>query len=100
MDDIIAQFGENLVVFRGSLDRRSLRLQNSYLLSQAERMAWLAESIPDLLGNAVIYMCTNRDAPDPGISGRCGNCLGRPLSPETYSMELVNKAIQFLQRSD
>ncbi|RCJ16433.1 ATP-dependent DNA helicase RecG [Nostoc sp. ATCC 43529] len=48
----------------------------------------------------MIFLATELDDPQPKACGKCAACLGRPLLPETYSMELVNKAIQYLRRSD
>jgi len=62
VDDIIAQLGSNLEVFRGSLIRDSLKLQNIHLPSPAARMAWLAENIPKISGSGIIYTLTVRDA--------------------------------------
>ncbi|NET56013.1 MAG: RecQ family ATP-dependent DNA helicase [Symploca sp. SIO2E6] len=62
VDDIIAQLGSNIQVFRGSLIRDSLKLQNIHLPSPAARMAWLAENIPKISGSGIIYTLTVRDA--------------------------------------
>lgn len=62
VDDIINQLGANLQVSRGNLTRESLRLQNIYLPSPAQRMAWLAENLPNLPGSGIIYTLTVRDA--------------------------------------
>ncbi|MFH1010745.1 MAG: RecQ family ATP-dependent DNA helicase, partial [bacterium] len=61
VEDIQAQLG-NLRAIRGPLARKSLRLQNISLPSQAARMAWLAEQVPRLTGSGVIYTLTVRDA--------------------------------------
>ncbi len=42
VQDVVGQLGPDLEVQRGPLTRASLSLQNIYLRSQAERMAWLA----------------------------------------------------------
>jgi ATP-dependent DNA helicase RecQ len=60
--DIIEQLGPNLEVQRGPLTRASLNLQNIYLRSQAERMAWLANVLPDLPGSGIVYTLTVRDS--------------------------------------
>ena len=60
--DIVEQLGPNLKVQRGSLTRASLRLQNIYLRSQVERMAWLASVLPGLPGSGIIYTLTVRDS--------------------------------------
>jgi ATP-dependent DNA helicase RecQ len=60
--DIVEQLGPNLEVQRGPLTRASLNLQNIYLRSQAERMAWLANVLPDLSGSGIVYTLTVRDS--------------------------------------
>ena len=60
--DIVAQLEPNLEVQRGPLARASLSLQNIYLPSQAERMAWLANVLPDLPGSGIIYTLTVGDS--------------------------------------
>lgn len=60
--DIEEQLGSNLVVIRGTLDRPSLRLQVIDMPNKAERMAWLAKTIPDLPGAGIVYTLTITDA--------------------------------------
>lgn len=60
--DVSQQLGPELEVRRGPLTRASLRLQNIYLRSQAERMAWLAHQLPQLPGSGIVYTLTVRDA--------------------------------------
>ncbi len=60
--DIESQLGSRLRTSRGPLVRRSLRLQTISMPSQAARMAWLVEQIPDLPGSGIIYTLTIRDA--------------------------------------
>src|SRR6266581_2369352 len=62
MDDLTTVLGPNLSVSRGDLNRPSLALQTMRLHSQAERLAWLAERVPTLPGNGIIYTLTVRDA--------------------------------------
>jgi len=62
MDDLNEILGPKLTVMRGDLNRPSLKLQTIRLPSQAERMAWLAEQIPELPGHGIIYTLTVRDA--------------------------------------
>ena len=60
--DLRATLGPELTVLRGDLDRPSLALQTVRLPLQAERMAWLAERLPRLPGNGIVYALTVRDA--------------------------------------
>lgn len=62
VEDIKSQLGHDLVLQRGSLVRKSLKLQNIDIPSQAARMAWLAEVIPTLSGSGIVYALTQRDA--------------------------------------
>lgn len=59
--DIVAQIGSGLKVIRGSLTRTSLSLQNVHLPSQAARLAWLAEHLPNIAGSGIIYALTRQD---------------------------------------
>lgn len=51
-----------LQVLRGPLVRRSLKLYNLKLGSQAERLAWLAQFLPQIPGNGIVYTLTIQDA--------------------------------------
>jgi ATP-dependent DNA helicase RecQ len=62
VEDVVSQLGPNLEIQRGTLTRASLSLQNIYLRSQAERMAWLAHILPNLPGSGIIYTLTVRDS--------------------------------------
>ena len=64
-DRVVADVGEQLgrlVVIRGPLARDSLRLQVIELPDQAERLAWLAEYLPQLPGSGIVYCLTVADA--------------------------------------
>jgi ATP-dependent DNA helicase RecQ len=60
--DLQSLLGPNLSIIRGDLSRPSLFLQNIRLPDQAERMAWLAEHLPNLPGCGIVYTLTIRDA--------------------------------------
>ena len=59
--DITDQLGSSLRTYRGTLDRESLALAVADVPSQAERMAWLAETIPGLDGSGIVYVLTIAD---------------------------------------
>jgi ATP-dependent DNA helicase RecQ len=59
--DINEQLGKDLKIIRGDLKRNSLYLQNIPTSSRVERMAWLAEVIPQLEGSGIVYVKTVRD---------------------------------------
>jgi ATP-dependent DNA helicase RecQ len=62
MADLERVLGPNLLVSRGDLNRPSLRLQTIRLPGQAERLAWLAKTLPAIPGSGFIYTLTLRDA--------------------------------------
>ena len=61
-DDLCDVLGPNLKVIRGALGRPSLYLQTIRLEHLTERLAWLADYIPELPGCGIIYSLTIRDA--------------------------------------
>ena len=62
VNDIKSQLGEDIILQRGSLVRKSLKLQNINMPSPAARMAWLAKTIPTLPGSGIVYALTKPDA--------------------------------------
>jgi ATP-dependent DNA helicase RecQ len=51
-----------LRTYRGALGRSSLRFEVVDLPSQADRLAWLAQRLPELPGSGIVYTLTKRDA--------------------------------------
>lgn len=62
MDDLRSILGRDLHVSRGELARPSLALQTMRLPNQAARLAWLADTVPQLPGSGIIYALTVADA--------------------------------------
>ena len=62
MDDLAEILGPDITTMRGDLSRPSLLLQTIQMPSQAERLAWLAERLPEIPGSGIIYTLTRRDA--------------------------------------
>jgi ATP-dependent DNA helicase RecQ len=62
MADVAEQLGATPLLFRGSLDRESLRLSVLVIPSQADRLAWLADHLPRLQGSGIVYCLTVGDA--------------------------------------
>ena len=60
--DVQTQLGGDVQVQRGPLMRESLALQTLRLRNPAERLAWLADHIPELPGSGIVYTLTTRDA--------------------------------------
>ncbi|MDD3364732.1 MAG: RecQ family ATP-dependent DNA helicase [Syntrophomonas sp.] len=61
VEDIREQLGKSLNIIRGPLARESLKIQTIILKDQAERLAWLAENIPQIPGSGIIYCLTTAD---------------------------------------
>jgi ATP-dependent DNA helicase RecQ len=59
--DVRAQLGNEIDLSRGTLVRKSLKLQNINMPSPSARMAWLASTIPSLPGSGIVYALTQRD---------------------------------------
>ena len=59
--DIESQLGDGMVTLRGPLDRTGLALHVIDLPSQAERLAWLAATLPRLRGSGIVYCLTVAD---------------------------------------
>ena len=60
--DVATQLGNEVEIQRGPLVRESLALQNLRMASPADRLAWLADHIPQLPGSGIVYTLTTRDA--------------------------------------
>ncbi|WP_372880854.1 RecQ family ATP-dependent DNA helicase [Psychromonas sp.] len=61
VEDIQNQLGD-IEIQRGSLIRDTLALQNITLPDQPSRLAWLAQTIPNLERTGIVYVLTQRDA--------------------------------------
>jgi ATP-dependent DNA helicase RecQ len=69
-DRVVADVAEQLSlghaaelrIYRGPLGRSSLRFEVVELPAQADRLAWLAEHLPELPGSGIVYTLTKRDA--------------------------------------
>ncbi len=62
MADLTEVLGPSLTIFKGDLNRPSLKLQTIRLLSQSDRLAWLADQLPQIDGHGIVYTLTVRDA--------------------------------------
>jgi ATP-dependent DNA helicase RecQ len=56
--DVAEQLGHDTLTLRGPLDRPSLVLSTVALPSAAERLAWLAEQLPQRPGSGIVYCLT------------------------------------------
>jgi ATP-dependent DNA helicase RecQ len=61
VQDVAVQLGAELTTFRGPLRRDGLALSTLRLDRQAERLAWLAEVLPEMDGSGIVYCLTVRD---------------------------------------
>lgn len=62
VEDIKRQIGRDIKVLRGSLARKSLRLQVIAQKGMAQRLAWLSEHLSELPNSGIIYALTQDDA--------------------------------------
>jgi len=93
VEDVRGQLGSDVQVMRGSLARRTLQLQNVILPSQAERLAWLAQYLPQLPGSGIIYTLTVADAE------RVARWLQqRGLNVQAYHADLDNDMREALEK--
>lgn len=103
VNDISTQLGSNLGLLRGDLTRKSLQLQNISIPSPAGRMAWLAEKLPQLPGNGIIYTLTVRDSErvadwleSQGINARAYHSALDSDTREALENALLNNEIKAL----
>jgi len=61
VSDVAEQLGAELTTVRGPLRRDGLALGVVHLDRQAERLAWLADAVPELRGSGIVYCLTVRD---------------------------------------
>jgi ATP-dependent DNA helicase RecQ len=59
--DVVTQLGSDLAPVRGPLGRDGLRLHVLDMPSQADRLAWLVETLPKLDGTGIVYCLTIAD---------------------------------------
>ena len=90
--DIAEQLGAGVSVFRGPLARASLRLEAIALADQAERLAWLAEHIPDLPGSGIVYCLTVADTQRVAAWLR-----SRGIDARAYNAELTSPEREVLE---
>ena len=61
MDDVCTQLGQNVNIYRGKLTRDSLYLQSIFFPKRSQRLAWLADRLPEIDGTGIIYTATVKD---------------------------------------
>jgi ATP-dependent DNA helicase RecQ len=83
-DDVAKQLGDDTLVLRTPLDRESLHLSVVDLPDDAHRLAWLAETLPDLPGSGIIY-CLTVDQADTTASWLASR--GHAVAAYTGSVE-------------
>ncbi len=92
--DIKAQLGSDITIVRGPLDRPSLQLQVIEIPNKAQRMAWLAQHIPDLAGSGIVYTLTIADANrTAGFLRSCGIDARSYTGPTDEAERLETEAL-------
>ena len=103
VQDVAAQLGQDVRVVRGPLARASLHLDAITLHDQAERLAWLAEHLPDMPGSGIVYCLTVADTErvaawlrQNGISARAYNAAVDSGVREGLEQELLANTLKVL----
>ena len=87
--DVVEQLGGDVKTIRGPLARTSLRLQAITLRDGAERLAWLAENLPQMPGSGIVYCLTVADTERTADwLGSCG-IVARPYHARLTNEERV-----------
>jgi ATP-dependent DNA helicase RecQ len=85
VEDVRRQLG-NVRVSRGALIRDNLALQTMDTMSATERLAWLAQTIPNLPGRGIVYTLTKHDAE------RVADWLvGQGIEAHAYHADIVTR---------
>ncbi len=86
VQDVAAQLGAEMTTFRGPLRRHGLALSAIPLDRQAERLTWLAETIPEIDGSGIVYCLTVGD-----VQNVAEWLQSRGISAEPYFGSLDNQ---------
>jgi len=89
VQDIQTQMGD-IQIQRGTLIRESLALQNIVLPDQASRLAWLAQTIPQLPGTGIVYVLTQRDAELVSAWLNTNHIVARPYYSGVMHSEFID----------
>ena len=94
MADLQQTLGAGLCVLHGDLSRPSLTLQTVVMPRSVQRMAWLAEQLPNMPGSGIVYTLTIRDA------HRLAAWLtSQPLNVAAYTGDMDNLERQGLEEA-
>jgi ATP-dependent DNA helicase RecQ len=85
--DVAEQLGDDVLVLRGTLDRESLVLGVAPLASAAERLAWVAQRIPQLEGTGIVYCLTVAQTAEVSAFLRSQGIDARAYSSDTPTEE-------------
>jgi ATP-dependent DNA helicase RecQ len=93
MDDLRVVLGPNLTVSRGDLHRPSVTLQTLPLPDQAQRLAWLAQYLPQLDGSGIVYALTVRDANTVSAWLQSRGIVAPPYTGQSEDREALEQAL-------
>ena len=100
VEDIESQLGAEPLTLRGDLDRESLHLAVQEL-DDADRLAWLAEWIPDQTGSGIVYCLTIADTElvagfliEQGIAAMAYSGALDPTAREQLEADLKANAVK------
>jgi ATP-dependent DNA helicase RecQ len=93
VEDVARQLGDDVVVIRGPLARDTLDLDAIPLRDQAERLAWLAENLPQMPGAGIVYCLTVADT-----QRVAGWLQGRGIDARPYSADIAPEEREALEQ--
>jgi ATP-dependent DNA helicase RecQ len=100
VNDIKDQLGDRLLIIRGSLTRKSLQLQNIDISNKSERLAWLAQHLPDISGTGIIYAKTTKDCEIVAGFLKTQGIDAHPYHSQLATKEIKEGLEQALLRND
>jgi ATP-dependent DNA helicase RecQ len=92
VEDVAKQLGDDVALIRGPLARDTLHLDAIPLRDQAERLAWLAEHLPEMPGAGIVYCLTVADT--QRVSGWL---RGRGIDARPYSADIAPEEREALE---
>lgn len=93
MRDVREVLGGTTQVLRGSLSLTNIEFQTISLDDQAQRMAWLAENLPNIEGSGIVYALTIRD-----VDSVAGCLRSRGIDAHAYHSGIEHDVRQELEQ--
>ena len=101
IEDISAQLGDDLPVFRGPLRREGLSLSVVDLPDRASRLVWIDKNLPTFDGTGIIYCLTQHDVDlVSGFLKSRGHKVARYRSGNDIDQDEKNESLKRLLSND